>query len=72
MNKKTNSQKLRRKSTIIRHNAIWEEFFKLRDEIGESFHGLSKNYICSVLSERTGLHCKSVQQILNKYEYVEM
>lgn len=72
MNKKTNKQKVKRKSTIVRHNQLWKEYFKLRDEIGiDVFVGLSKNYVCGILSDRTGLHCKSIQQILNKSEYIE-
>lgn len=70
MNKKTNKQKLRRKSTIKRHNVIHKEYEKLKNEIGaDIFSGLSKNYICKEISKRLLLHEKSIQQILNQTSY---
>lgn len=70
MNKKRNKQKLRRKSTIKRHNVIHKEYEKLKNEIGaDIFSGLSKNFISNEISKRLLLHPKSIQQILNSTEY---
>ena len=55
----------RRKSTIVRDNAVHDAYDELCGEYGKLAHLLPRKFIYETLSRRTGLCAKTIAFILN-------
>lgn len=61
-------KKAKRQSTVVRNNLVFSIYEELKKEHGEAFNYLVKEFIYGKINEKTGLHPKTIGNILNHYE----
>jgi len=68
-----NTNKGKRKSTLIRINAVHAIYEKLRQQYDPNiFNNLSRSFIYSEIGKETGLCSKTISTYLNRYSAKEI
>jgi len=60
--------KIRKESTIVRHNIVHKEYEELLISLGEYKNYVSKEYIYNKIKEKTGYTVRTISKILNHTE----